>query len=154
MRIWRCVQKDKAANAFMPTGQVRGRWNEANTQVVYAAETAALAVLEVAVNLGDLRLVRVHNVLVGAEIPDNLVKTVDESTLPSDWKHFPHPASTRAIGDAWLQSAGTLGLAIPSAIVPGRNIMLNASHPEFSRLTIATETYRVAPYHQISQSSP
>src|SRR5688572_21068021 len=102
MQVWRCVQRDKAANAFIPTGQVRGRWNEAHAQVIYAAETAALAVLEVAVNVGDLQRVRKHNVLVEATIPDAAVEAVNESRLPTDWRNYPHASSTRALGDAWL----------------------------------------------------
>lgn len=149
MRVWRCIQRDKVANAFIPTGQVRGRWNEAHAQVVYAAETAALAVLEVAVNVGDLQRVRKHNVLVEASIPDGAVEVLDESGLPPDWRDYPHASSTRTLGDAWLESGRTLGLAVPSAIVPGRNILLNAAHATFSRLTVATDAYRIAPFHPV-----
>jgi RES domain-containing protein len=58
--------------------------------------------------------------------------------LPDDWMVYPHPASTQAIGDAWVDTGNTLALAVPSVLTPQEyNIVLNCGHPGFNRLQIA-----------------
>jgi RES domain-containing protein len=50
----------------------------------------------------------------------------------------PPVAASRAFGGAWLDEGATLGLVVPSVIVPrDTNYVLNVLHPQFPRLKIA-----------------
>jgi RES domain-containing protein len=106
-----------------------GRWNSPGRAMVYAAETAALAVLEVRVHL-DLTpdLLPDDYVLTAIECGDPAVETLD--ALPDDPQKF---------GDAWLTQARTPILKVPSLIVPeSSNLLLNPAHPDAGLLAIAS----------------
>lgn len=98
-----------------------GRWNSPGRALIYAAETAALAVLEVRVHL-DLTpdLLPDDYVLTGIETGSAAIETIE--ALPD----APHE-----IGDAWLAEARSPVLRVPSFIVPESfNLLLNPAHPE------------------------
>jgi len=100
-----------------------GRWNQPGLPVVYLAETAALAVLEVRVHL-DLSpdLLPDDYVLSCVALDGLAVERIDD--LPSD---------TAAYGTDWLRSVRTPVLSVPSLIVPeSRNLLLNPAHPQAS----------------------
>lgn len=47
-------------------------------------------------------------------------------------------AESRALGDAWLRSASSLGLSVPSRVIPlERNVLLNPRHPAIAEVTVA-----------------
>lgn len=59
---------------------------------------------------------------------------------PPDVATWPAPASTRSIGDAWIASAVSVGLTVPSAVTPGeRNLLLNPAHPGFADAVVISE---------------
>lgn len=91
--------------------------------MVYCADSLALAMLEVLVHLTEeSRGIAYH------------AFPVD---LPADWRQEPIPASTQAIGEAWLREGATLALRVPSVVVPAEtNVALNPHHPDFERITI------------------
>lgn len=97
-----------------------GRWNSPGRPLVYMAETAALAILEVRVHLDvPLELLVGDYVLVEIGLPDLDIESVAQ--LPSDPTGF---------GDAWLAEARTSVLRVPSVIVPeSANLLLNPRHP-------------------------
>jgi len=98
-----------------------GRWNSLGLPLVYAASTAALAVLEVRVHL-DLPpdLLPDDYTLLTIDLDDLAVETVGE--LPTDHRRF---------GDAWLAAVRTPVLCVPSTIVPeSPNLLLNPRHPD------------------------
>lgn len=100
-----------------------GRWNQPGLPIVYLAETAALAVLEV----------RVHLDLPPDLLPDDYVlSTVTLAGLMVE--HVGDlPSDTAAFGTDWLRSARTPVLSVPSLIVPeSRNLLLNPAHPATS----------------------
>jgi len=104
-----------------------GRWNSPGRPLIYAAETAALAVLEVRVHLDlDWDTLPDDYVLVGIKVPALL--TEDVANLPSD---------PRAVGDQWIESRRSALLRVPSVIVPeSGNVLINPSHPDASMITI------------------
>ncbi len=98
--------------------------------MIYAASTAALAVLEVRVHL-DLppELIPDDYVLITIDLGDAALEPLP--VLPE------HP---RAFGDAWLQAQRTPVLQVPSAIVPeSPNLLINPAHPEAAAITIASQ---------------
>jgi RES domain-containing protein len=105
-----------------------GRWNHPGRPVVYAASSAALAVLEV----------RVHLDLPAELLPDDYVLlTLDLDDLRIEDAEAV-PADPAGFGDAWLQQQRTPLLRVPSLIVPeSPNFLLNPAHPESTAARIA-----------------
>ncbi|AUN29797.1 RES family NAD+ phosphorylase [Niveispirillum cyanobacteriorum] len=98
-----------------------GRWNQPGLPLVYLAETAALAVLEV----------RVHLDLSPDLLPDDYVLCEVSLTGVPVERVTELPADTAIFGTDWLRSARTAVLSVPSLIVPeSRNLLLNPGHPE------------------------
>lgn len=57
--------------------------------------------------------------------------------MPKDWKEFPAPASTRAIGDRWALRNLSVAMAVPSALaLKEYNYLLNPRHPDYGRVLI------------------
>jgi RES domain-containing protein len=105
--------------------------------MVYTSEHLSLAVLELFVHLEPHDLL-VRHYSFSAEIDDSLLEVVPPAKLPPDWAQPLSPSSTRDLGSEWARSGRSLGLVVPSAVVPDeRNIVLNPAHPKFGRLPIA-----------------
>jgi len=95
--------------------------------MVYAAEAAALSVLEVRVHL-DLPpdLIPDDYVLIGIETGRGPIETLE--TAPDD---------TRAFSDDWLRAARTPLLKVPSFIVQeSANLLINPAHPAAAAMSI------------------
>ena len=136
IRSWRIVKARHAANAFDGEGArlLGGRWNSPGRRVVYTAENAALAALEMLVHLGRMTILPAY-VVIRCDFDEKLVTEVGK--LPADWRKYPAPPALPAIGDAWLASGKSAVLRVPSAIVPGENnYLLNPAHPKFARIAI------------------
>jgi RES domain-containing protein len=105
-----------------------GRWNSPGRPLVYAADSAALAVLEVRVHLDlSFDLLPADYVLLTLDLG-----TLSIETVPS------LPLDTAAFGDAWLAAGRTTVLQVPSIIVPeSANILINRRHPDATRVTVA-----------------
>lgn len=97
---------------------------------------AVSAVLEMLVHV-DSDLLPLDLMALSAEFSSNLtVRTVAEEELPRDWRVYPAPESTQALGTAWAHSGDTAVLSVPSVVVPNeRNYLLNSAHPDFSKIT-------------------
>jgi RES domain-containing protein len=106
-----------------------GRWNSPGRPVVYAAEAAALAVLEVRVHLDlDWSLLPADYVLIAIDLSSLAIESLEEA-----------PDDPVAYGDAWLESRRSAVLSVPSVLVrESRNLLVNVAHPEASRASIAS----------------
>lgn len=138
MHLWRLVKTRHASSSFDGEGaRLHGaRWNSPGTRVAYAADSSALAVLEVLVQLKNQAILPSYS-LVSARLPDILVENIDESTLPANWSSFPVPPTIQAIGDEWIRSGRSLALRVPSAIVQdGYNVLVNTEHSEFAEFKV------------------
>lgn len=105
-----------------------GRWNSPGLPMVYLADSAALAVLEVRVHL-DLppELVPDDYVLVVVDLDGLGVETVEAM-----------PADPQAFGDDWLRQQRSAVLRVPSFIVPEScNLLLNPAHPQAAQAQVA-----------------
>jgi len=98
--------------------------------MVYAASSAALAVLEV----------RVHLDLPPELLPDDyLLLTVDVRDLEIE-EVVGLPADPAAFGDAWLRDQRSAVLQVPSLIVPeSANFLINPAHPDAARARIVAQ---------------
>ncbi|WP_253476495.1 RES family NAD+ phosphorylase [Natronocella acetinitrilica] len=110
-----------------------GRWHSLRRPVFYAASSIALSVLERLVHLeieaGDLPP---DQWLISLELDDACIEAAAGVA-------FDDIAATQAHGDAWLASARSVALAVPSAVIPEEhNLVVNPAHPQFSRCCKAT----------------
>ncbi len=111
-----------------------GRWNQRGHPVIYTASSRSLAILEILVHYEAHDLLNEHFVCIPLRIPAECILQLEEP-LPGDWRTDPPPASTRALGTAWLTGGESLALAVPSVLVPAEtNYLLNPLHPDFARL--------------------
>lgn len=136
---WRLTKTKHLATAWDGEGARRtgGRWNGAGTAVVYTSATLSLALVETLVHLPSGVLPAFSAVPV--DFDDSLVAFLEDGDLPADWRSDPVPASTRAIGDAWVLAAKRAVLKVPSVIVPMEfNYVVNPRHPDFARVNAGT----------------
>ena len=135
---YRIVKPIHAGNAFDGEGARRygGRWNNKGTPVVYLAGSLALAALELLVHLESEQILSDY-VSIGVAFDSEQMILLPKNQYPEDWRDYPAPASTRAIGDSWFRSKDSLILKIQSAIIPGEyNFLLNPLHRDFAKLSI------------------
>jgi RES domain-containing protein len=139
LTAWRIVKARYAANAFDGEGarQHGGRWTSPGLPVVYVAESAALAALELLVHLGRGSALDAY-VLIACSFSDDLVSTLDPARLPATWRSFPAPADLQLLGDEWIARKASAVLKVPSAIVETEaNYLLNPLHPDFTAIVQA-----------------
>lgn len=120
MLAWRLVRAPFADLSGEGARAYGGRWNSPGRPMLYTADSAALAVLEVRVHL-DLppELVPDDYVLVTIDLAELPVETV--ASIPDDAREF---------GDAWLRDQRSPVLRVPSFIVPeSSNFLVNPIHP-------------------------
>jgi len=139
MRCWRLCQARYAAAAFSGDGARRysGRWHWPGTPVIYTATSLALAALEILAHF-DHDLVPAPFVAFAVDIPPEVrLQRVTAKLLPSNWRALPAPDATKDLGAKWLRAGTTVGLLVPSALVPQeRNVLFNPQHQDFARLQI------------------
>jgi RES domain-containing protein len=109
--------------------------------VVYLASSASLTALELLVHTNpedapdDL-------VILEVDIPDDaIIDRYVVSALPTDWRAVSAPPACQALGDAWVEGGITLGLSLPSVVMPTEhNILLNPAHPDMRRTRVLSVT--------------
>ena len=113
-----------------------GRWNSVGVPVIYTASSLALAALEAFVHFppderkkADLpRLIAV-----GLIVPDELVTACDITMLQRGYGIL----DCQIAGDKWSMGKTSLGLAVPSQVIPRENnILLNPRHPDMAQVVI------------------
>lgn len=120
MLVWRLARAPFADLSGEGARVYGGRWNSLGRPMLYTADSAALAVLEVRVHL-DLPPELVPN--------DYVLVTVDLGDLPVETVASP-PDDTMSFGDDWLRDQRSPVLRVPSFIVPeNSNLLFNPVHP-------------------------
>lgn len=107
-----------------------GRWNDAHTPVIYAAEHYSTAMLEKLAHLGGLMPPNQH--FVEIELRAGLsFEIVTKDTL-AGWADADRRAS-KQYGCDWAASVRTLVLIVPSYVARmEHNLILNPRHPDFA----------------------
>lgn len=140
LTAWRLVRPERGTRdeAFSGEGARRfgGRWNAMGVPVVYTSSTLALAALETLAHADRRRFAR-EWVAFELRIPTRDVLELRDADLPGDWRATPVSEGARRVGDAWIASAASAALAVPSVLVPvERNYLLNPAHPSFATIEI------------------
>ena len=139
--FYRLVKARYADQAFDGEGArlCGGRWNSKGMAVVYAADSIALAALELLIHLHSHEILNSYR-LYRIEVDERDLLTLDGRDLPKDWRSDPPPSSTARLGDGWIASKQSLGLRVPSAVIPSQhNLLISPAHPRFERLLESVE---------------
>jgi len=137
LSAWRLTKTKLLSGAWDGQGARRsgGRWTSVGIAVVYTSGTLSLALVEVLVHLPSGILPAYSAVRV--DLDESMVAAVEPTGLPANWRDYPPPAETKAIGDRWIAEGSSLVLKVPSVIVPSEfNYILNPSHPAFADVSI------------------
>lgn len=129
------VKSAYADHAFDGEGAFRygGRWNSKGTAMVYASSSLALATLELLVHL-DPAMPLPPLVAFGIDLPLALVLDQPQSVMGPA---FIDLSTSRQVGDQWIQSASSVVLRVPSAVIPLEdNFLLHPNHSRFPELQI------------------
>jgi RES domain-containing protein len=134
---WRLTKTKYLATAWDGEGARRsgGRWNGVGTAVVYTSATLSLGLTETLVHIPSGVLPAFTAIPI--EFDEALVTILEPEDVPTDWNINPPPASTQAIGDAWVAAAGSAVLRVPSVVVPVEyNYVVKPNHTDFARVRI------------------
>ena len=138
MRVFRLSRKKYASElSGIGASKSSNRWNSKGTEIIYCAESRALAMAEVSVHISLVSLPK-DFVMLEIDIPDGIyIQEFEEKQLPGNWNAFPHFKETQKMGDTFIYSKETCILKVPSAVVKGDyNYLLNPHHKEFSKIRI------------------
>jgi RES domain-containing protein len=127
MRSWRVCREPHADLSGEGARLYGGRWNNPGRPVVYTADNAALAALEVRVHL-DLP----HDLL-----PDDYVLLEIDLGQASLERVGELPQDPALFGSEWLGSRRCAVLQVPSAIMPEcSNLLINPAHPQAGQVRV------------------
>ena len=138
MRVFRLIRKKYGIELSGKGAALSGnRWNSKGTELIYCADSRALAMAEVAVHL-SLSILPNDYVMVEIDIPSyTSIATLSKEDSPVHWSSFPHILDTQQIGDVFVAERKNCVLKVPSAVVPGDfNFLINPHHPDFSAIRI------------------
>jgi RES domain-containing protein len=138
MQAFRIAKKRHALTAFSGDGarMFGGRWNRPGVPMVYAAQTRALAALEALAHFAGAER-RIAFVTFEIELPDSLVLRLAPASLPSDWRREEPGAATQDLGSAWQRGGKSVGLLVPSVLIPQEYcLLLNPEHPDTRKVTV------------------
>ena len=135
--VWRIAQDARNYEADDVSGKgaeiTGGRWNHKGTPLLYTSASRALACLETVVHLnaGGLPL---NRYLVEIVIPAPAWRAATIVTAASarvGWDAEPAGKTSMDFGTAWVRSAESLLLIVPSVVVPEEaNVLINPLHAD------------------------
>lgn len=137
MILYRIARKKYARDLSGQGGYFStARWHN-HMPVLYTSLQSSTCILEKMVHLVPAEI---HHDLqfIQMEVPDIASRLVlDVYDLPKSWKNYPAPPILQRIGNAWLTSAESLLLYVPSVIDPfSTNVLINPLHPEAKNVSI------------------
>ncbi|MCB1230165.1 MAG: RES family NAD+ phosphorylase [Verrucomicrobiae bacterium] len=139
MRCFRIVRPHYAASALSGEGArfYGGRWNLPGWRCVYAAESRALAVLELLVHLTGKSRGLTYRLLT-VEVPEATV--ANAGSLPDGWSVSPPGPHSQNLGTEWLRASNTAALRVPSVLIPEEsNVLLNPDAAGFGDIRVVDE---------------
>ncbi len=132
VRIFRIVHRKYAGTPYSGKGGLyaAGRWSSRGRLVSYAADSLALATLELLARLGSLARLR-EMVYIPADLSEEAVTGTSRAQLPPGWDRHPPGSISQVLGNRWLGANRSVALRVPSVLLPeGHNYVLNPTHPD------------------------
>ena len=140
MQVFRLSRKKYASElSGIGASKSGNRWNSKGTEIIYCADSRALAMAEVSVHLSLVTLPK-DFVMLEINIPKTIViQVLNKKNLPEDWNEFPHTYKTQKIGDDFIYSKKGCVLKVPSVVVKGDfNYLINPHHKDFKKIKIVS----------------
>lgn len=138
MKLFRIV-KSKYRFELSGAGVSRSgnRWNSKGLEVIYTAESRALALLELTAHI-PIELLKNNFVLLEIEVPENVhTQQLNLNDLPVKWKDFPPSHETQQLGNQFLTNFEKCILKVPSVLVHREfNFLINPKHADFKQIRI------------------
>jgi RES domain-containing protein len=142
MRVFR-LSKLKYAQELNGNGAAKfgNRWNSKGVEIIYTAESRALAMAEVVVHVSLANLPK-DFVMIEIEMPDSLnFDILKLKKLGEDWNSHPHSSRTQKLGGDFIDSKAFCVYKAPSAVVKGdSNYLINPHHKDAKRIKIKSIT--------------
>ena len=138
MQVFRLSRKKYASElSGIGASKFGNRWNSKGTEIIYCADSRALAMAEVSVHLSLVTLPK-DFVMLEINIPKSItINILKAEDLPENWNDFPHSNGTQKTGDDFIRSNEFCILKVPSAVVKGDfNYLINPHHNEFKKIKI------------------
>jgi len=140
--VYRVVRQKYADRPLDVTGTWLngGRWNPPGVGILYTAEHAALALVEILVHMpqvpyNELPAYRLFTL----ELPLDSQRVLDTAQLPSFWLENTYNRSQHIVAD-WLAKPDVLALGIPSSVLPdGINYLLHPAHSSYASIRVLDE---------------
>lgn len=139
MKIYR-ISKEKYIKDLTGTGArlYGGRWNPKGYAILYTSENRSLAALEVLVHLTP-RSVPENLKILTLDIPESELIEFDRDKFAGIIKKKDSNRLFQTEGKRWIESGESLGLIVPSVLIPGENnVLINPGHENFSEIKIET----------------
>jgi len=111
------------------------RWNGENQYVIYAAESRALAALEMVAHRSS-KMRKDNFKILAISLPDSrkYFEEMPLDELPLNWKTMKAYNQLQRLGEEWYRSKRKLVLRVPSVLVDGEyNYVINTNHPDFEK---------------------
>jgi RES domain-containing protein len=87
------------------------------------------------------QLLRDAYVLIPADVPDELIATLDPSSLKPGWNSPEENRITTDIGDQWYDQSMSVALRVPSGVLRAQfNVLLNPRHENWKRIRVGVPT--------------
>jgi RES domain-containing protein len=134
MELWRISNYSDLSGA----GGIRaaGRWHSRGKRIVYLADHPASVLLEMLVHMERNLFPATYRLLLIIVPETTAIEVIGVDTLTADWRD--QQATTRDIGDQWLDRSSSALLQVPSVIVPrARNFLLNPAHTDAAGFRVA-----------------
>lgn len=142
MEVFR-LSKKKYAQELSGKGASKSgnRWNSKGTEIIYTAESRALAMSEILVHL-SLSTFPKDFMMIEILIPDSIkIKEIKQKNLPENWNNHPPNMEIQKIGDEFIDTRNACVLKVPSAVVKGDfNYLINPYHKDFKKIKIVSIT--------------
>ncbi len=138
MEVFRLARKKYALElSGIGASKFGNRWNSKGTEIIYCADSRALAMAEVSVHLSLINLPK-DFLMLKIDIPKSIsLRVLKEKDFPTNWNDFPHIYATQKIGDNFIYSKKECVLKVPSAVVKGDfNYLINPHHEDFEIIRI------------------
>ena len=139
MKVFRLSRKKYAKTLNGKGAAMFGnRWNSKGVEMIYTAESRALAMAEVAVHLSIAKLPKDYMML-EIEIPKGVSICELKKQPKRGWNDNPPNSISQEQGDAFIRDGDCCVIKVPSAVVQGDfNYLINPYHKEFRKIKITT----------------
>ncbi len=139
MKVFRLSRKKYAKTLSGKGAALFGnRWNSKGVEMIYTAESRALAMAEVAVHLSIAKLPE-DFMMLEIEIPKAVSVCELKKQPKKGWNDNPPTFISQELGDTFIRDGDCCLIKVPSAVVQGDfSYLINPYHLDFKKIKIVS----------------